>query len=81
MLHAGTMGRYLRGALTALAYSPTLDRAAMCGGNQVKVLSLLGQEYAEIKEDALEFDVATQVCLTLARCSEGWVELLRRAGL
>jgi hypothetical protein len=27
--------KYLRGALTALAYSPTLDRAAMCGGNQV----------------------------------------------
>ena len=27
--------KYLRGALTSLAYSPTLDRAAMCGGNQV----------------------------------------------
>jgi hypothetical protein len=35
----------------------------MWGGHrtQVKVLSLSGQEYAEIKEDALEFDVATQL--------------------
>ena len=46
-------GKFLD-VLTDLAYSPALGRIAMGGSSCVRILDTSGNEYAEIKSDAID---------------------------
>eukprot|EP00899_Mesostigma_viride_P009995 jgi/Mesvir1/18998/Mv18958-RA.1 len=47
--------------LTHLAYSSALDRAASCGGNQLKVLDVAGHKCKEMHNDSVNFPPGTRL--------------------